>query len=89
VQKIGGWALSTPVCVLESQRFRDTLTLSEPPLPTMNRTVSLWARKHELADLPQQLATFSRTILQQNWLPDAVSRMPWIEPHCAVLGDAT
>ena len=85
VQKAGGWALTTPICMLENPYYRDILDIFNPPFANINRTVSLWARKQEMADLPRQLALLSRRILQQICLQQALNKMPWIGEAFAIL----
>ena len=88
VQKAGGWALTTPVCVLESPYYRDTLDIFSPPFVNTGRTISLWARRQEMAELPRQLAALSRTILRQTCLEQVFERMPWIGGAITVLNGA-
>jgi DNA-binding transcriptional LysR family regulator len=78
VMKCGGWALTTPVCLLDSAQFCEVLEVACTPFPTVGRGVSLWARRGELAGLPKRLAALSREIVEVGCIAPGQARMPWL-----------
>ena len=78
LNKIDGWTLTTPVYLLDSPYFCDQLEAHPSPFPMTARTVSLWARRDELADLPMKLAELSRQIIQDACIQQGLQLMPWL-----------
>lgn len=74
----GGWALTTPICLLDNPDFSSSLEAYRPPFPNTGRTLSLWARRDELSGLPAQLAELSRGILAETCVAPGLAKMPWL-----------
>jgi len=55
-----GFAITTPLCLIESAPAWDRLALASLPGSRMNRTLTLVARRHELAALPRAMAEVAR-----------------------------
>ncbi len=87
ILKLGGWTITTPICLLDTPGFIEQLEMHAPPFPNTGRTVSIWARNGELAGLPERLAEVSRDILTRTTIEPAVADMPWLEGRFKVIHD--
>jgi DNA-binding transcriptional LysR family regulator len=67
---IGGWALATPLCLMDSIRFRDSLDIHPLPFSGFTRSVSLVARRGEFAGLPKRLANLCSGLIEVHLLPE-------------------
>ncbi|MEM8813851.1 MAG: LysR family transcriptional regulator [Pseudomonadota bacterium] len=74
---IGGWALGTPLCMMDSIRFRQSLDVLELPFSGFTRTASLVARRGEFADLPHRLAAVCCRLIRVHLLPEIVDLAPF------------
>ena len=64
-----GWAITTPLCILQaSAHLPGVLPLSLPP-PGFNRTLSLVVRDDSPASLVEQLASAAQGVLRETCLP--------------------
>lgn len=64
-----GWAITTPLCILQaSAHLPGVLPLPLPP-PGFNRTLSLVVRDDSSASLAEQLASAARDVLRESCLP--------------------
>ena len=85
VQKSGGWAITTPLCVLDSERFQGSLDVLRLPFPAMTRTLYLVARRDELGALPADLAALCRQLLSDRLLSPVVEMAPWLDDAFCIL----
>ena len=85
IVKYGGWALTTPICIFNTPHFRNQLDFYQTPFPTVNRTISLWARNDELAALPEDLGGLCRNLVKKSCRSELVKLIPWIEDDFKVL----
>lgn len=65
----GGWSLGTPLNILDSTRFADSVEVLPSPFTRLTRTVSLAARRGELGTLPSRVGEMTREILTTGVLP--------------------
>lgn len=77
---IGGWALGTPLCMMDSVRFRDSLDLHQLPFSGFTRTVSVVARRGEFSDLPQHIANICSKLISVHILPELTNLAPFAAP---------
>ena len=87
VCRSGGWTISTPLNILDSERFRPLLDVHPLPFAAFNREVHLVARAGELGRLPRQLAQLCRALFQSELEPLAREIVPWAGEQLAILGD--
>lgn len=83
----GGWAITTALAFLGAAAPADKLKARPAPLPAFSRTVSLYARRSALSDLPAVCANDLRKALRQTILRDAETRLTFIGDSLLVLGD--
>ncbi|MEM7222502.1 MAG: LysR family transcriptional regulator [Pseudomonadota bacterium] len=79
VEKCGGWAITTPLCLLDSPRARDSLEVHPLPFAGMVRTIHLVARRDELGELPAKLAVLARQLLAERLTLPALAIAPWLK----------
>jgi DNA-binding transcriptional LysR family regulator len=87
ILKVGGWTITTPICLLDTPGFINQLEIFQPPFPNTGRTVSIWARRGELAGLPERLAEMGREILSRTTIEPGIARAPWLEGGLKVIHD--
>lgn len=58
-----GWAISTPLCLLQGRAHLARVRVSALPAPTFSRQITLVAKAGVLGDLPARLAERARLIL--------------------------
>ncbi|WP_241819174.1 LysR family transcriptional regulator [Enterovibrio norvegicus] len=75
-----GWALTTPLCLMQGELFRQQITcLPLPEKDTFFRYLTLIARRNELGNLPETLANDSCKILRQHYLTKIRQDHPWLD----------
>lgn len=85
---IEGWALGTPLCVMDSIRFRDSLDVHPLPFSGFTRTVSVVARRGEFSDLPQRIANVCSKLIKLHILPELTRLAPFSAPKFILHIDA-
>ncbi|QTL02283.1 LysR family transcriptional regulator [Aquabacter sp. L1I39] len=73
-----GFAVSTPLCILEAGIDMARLACWPMPGPAFLRGLTLVARRQELGRAPRELAAFCRAELAQRAVPDLRAWMPWL-----------
>lgn len=80
-----GWPILTPLGWLRPARFRDQVDLVALPFAPLSRTISLTARRGVLGDIPAQMATRLRPILNDLIVGPTVEKVPWLKDRMRVL----
>lgn len=73
-----GWAITTPLCVLEADVPMNDLKIAALPGPSLSRGLTLVARGREMGLLPKQLASHAGDALRKKI-------RPFIQRHCPSL----
>ena len=89
VVKSRGWALTTPLCILDSTRFRDRIDAFPLPFAGFSRKIWLIAHHGELGHLPENLAATCRDKFEGTLLPEAREILPWSGDALRVLAAET
>jgi len=79
VVQSGGWGLTSPLNMLDAERFAPYIDMLHMPFPALSRRIWLIARSDELGRLPERLATDCRRIINRQ----TISRIVEIAPHLA------
>ncbi|MDX1540691.1 MAG: substrate-binding domain-containing protein, partial [Geminicoccaceae bacterium] len=87
VKTIGGWAITTPLCVCDSERFWPELEFRPLPFAGFARTIHLVARRGELGHLPEDLAARCRALIRSRLVSKIEPIMPWVGDDFRVLGE--
>ena len=77
VVRLGGWAISTPLSILEHEQALRQVDIHPLPFPLLTRTVSLVARPQELDPLPARLANLCRRLLRDRVAGRLLKLTPW------------
>jgi len=64
-----GWALTTPLNLMDAERFASHLDVFKMPFPAVSRRIWLIARKEELGALPERLADDCRRLVAAQVAP--------------------
>jgi DNA-binding transcriptional LysR family regulator len=76
-----GWAIMTPLCLLEARPDYDRLLFAPVPPPGFSRRLTLVAHREELGTLPGQVAAALCRAFEDTCLPRLLQRMPWLAPE--------
>ncbi len=87
VIKCGGWALTTPLGLFDSERFRGRLDIRPLPFSGFSRRICLVAHRDELGHLPAKLADMCRELFAHSLVPAALELAPWTRDAFQVLDD--
>jgi DNA-binding transcriptional LysR family regulator len=87
VVQAGGWTLTTPLNLLDAERFIPMVDILPLPFAGETRHVHLVARTEELGHLPEALARDCRRILRDVLVPRFVTIAPEFELAIEVAGD--
>jgi hypothetical protein len=87
VVQTGGWTLSTPLNLLDAERFIPMLDILPMPFAGETRHVYLVARAEELGHLPEALARDCRHILRTVLVPRFAAIAPGFEGAVEVAED--
>jgi len=87
VVQTGGWTLTTPLNLLDAERFIPMVDILPLPFAGETRHVHLVARAEELGHLPEALARDCRRILRDVLVPRFAAIAPGFERAIEVAGD--
>jgi len=79
-----GWALITPLCLLQARADPAAVTPMALPGEGFNRALSLVSRRGEYGELPGTIAAATDEIFQAEWLPKLERFAPWLAAKVAV-----
>ena len=82
-----GWAITTPLNLLDAERFLPDLDILPLPFPALSRRIWLIARDGELGGLPARLADECRTLIAARILPRFASAAPRLRNALEVVYD--
>lgn len=75
-----GFAISTPLCLLQSGLGSSEAQFFPIPEGEFYRELTLTARAQELGELPREVAEDSVALLRQRMLPVLQEQLPWVLP---------
>lgn len=79
-----GWAIATPLCLLQASARLKGVRVLPIPAPGFNRHLHLVTRAKEYGDLPNRIVSLSCEILQRECIPEARSLVPWLKNQIVV-----
>lgn len=71
-----GWALATPLCVLQAMQYLPQIRCLPMPRPMLFRQLTVLARRGELGDVPARVAAAAVSIFKQRCMPQIESFSP-------------
>ena len=87
VAQTGGWTLTTPLNLLDAERFLPSVEIAPLPFAGVSRTIHLIARSQELGHLPEQLAQDCRAMVRERLLPRFAALAPDLAGAVEVIED--
>lgn len=79
-----GFAISTPLCLVEAGLAKDAVVAVPLPGPQLQRTLTLVARRQELGSIPRDLARASGRALKAAVVPRINKLAPWLTDRLSV-----
>jgi len=79
-----GWAILTPLCLLDAVSLAKGTVCAPLPSPGSNRQVSLVARAGELGGMPHRMAVLARQALESRCVPEIRKMMPWLGERLSI-----
>lgn len=79
-----GWAITTPLCLLQSQIHLAGITAIPLPGPALNRTIFQLSREGEFPDITARCYQTSRNALENNIFPQLRKIIPWLGNRIAL-----
>jgi DNA-binding transcriptional LysR family regulator len=73
-----GWALITPLCLLQARVNSDAVVVLPLPGAGLSRELTLISRLGEYGELPQRIAATAATIFDEQWRPKLTRMAPWL-----------
>ena len=73
-----GWAIATPLCLLQARSQIANIRVVPFPAPGFNRQLHLFARAGEYGELPQRVAELACDILKRDCVPELKKLVPWL-----------
>jgi DNA-binding transcriptional LysR family regulator len=80
-----GWTILTPLAVQAAQPLHPEIEVIPLPFAPLERHISLSARAGVLQDMPAQVATHLRALLQTRVVTPSLVAMPWLKNTLRVL----
>ena len=80
-----GWTILTPLAVQTARPLHGKIAVMTLPFAPLERRISLSARAGVLRDMPAQVATTLRDLLQSRVVTPSLAAMPWLNDSLRVL----
>jgi DNA-binding transcriptional LysR family regulator len=74
-----GWTILTPLGVSHAKRFRDKVDVFPLPFAPLSRTISQFARRDILGEMPGEIAERLRQLLRERIVAPHIRRTPWLK----------
>ncbi|WP_076409687.1 LysR family transcriptional regulator [Shewanella sp. UCD-KL12] len=80
-----GWTITTPLCLYQSGiELNQVRCLPLPNKAPLHRQLTLVCRRHELGDLPLQMAKDSCEIIKHTFVTELRKTLPWLEAKITI-----
>lgn len=73
-----GWALTTPLCLLQGRSWLDQVAVLPLPGPGLARTLHQVSRQGEFQEMAEMFWQFSRQALAMEIFPQMSAHLPWL-----------
>ncbi len=80
-----GWTILTPMGVTHAKRFCDQVDMMPLPAGVLSRSISVFARRGILGEMPTTIAENLRDLLGARIIAPQVRRLPWLEGKLRIL----
>ena len=82
-----GWAITTPLCMLDARPAADGVFCAPLPPPALSRQLMLVARSGETGGIASRIADLARGVLETRCAPEIGRLFPWMAGEFSVGGD--
>ncbi len=73
-----GWAITTPLCMLDARPAANRVHCAPLPPPAVSRQLMLVARSGEMGSIPARIADLTRQVLATRCAPEIAGMFPWL-----------
>jgi DNA-binding transcriptional LysR family regulator len=73
-----GWAITTPLCMLDARLAANSVFCAPLPPPALARQLMLVARSGEMGGIPSRVADLARRVLETRCAPEIAGMFPWL-----------
>lgn len=73
-----GWALISPLCILQGVGYIDNIYISDLPNKNLTRTVYLISRTGEHEEVVKDIVISNKNAIEKNILPKLEKKLPWL-----------
>ncbi|MFS8086327.1 MAG: LysR family transcriptional regulator [Acidobacteriota bacterium] len=73
-----GWAITTPLCMLDARTAANSVFCAPLPPPALSRQLMLVARSGEMGAIPSRIADLTRRVLAERCAPEIAAMFPWV-----------
>ena len=73
-----GWAITTPLCMLDVRPSAQGVFCAPLPEPALSRQLVLVARSGEMGGIPARIADLARNVLETRCAPEIGRMFPWL-----------
>ena len=73
-----GWAITTPLCMLDARPAANSVFCAPLPAPALSRQLMLVARSGEMGGIPARIAELVQRVLQTRCAPEIAAMFPWL-----------
>ena len=80
-----GWTILTPLALHQARAMRARVEVQPLPFAPLERTLSLSARAGVLRDMPMQIASHLKALIETEVVAPALESHPWLAPTLRVL----
>ncbi len=82
-----GWAVTTPLGYMRAGRFHEQVAAYPLPFNPFSRTISLYASADWAGDVPLDVASTMRRLVQTHVIEPALQQLPWLAGDLCLLED--
>ena len=82
-----GWAITTPLCMLDARADAHSVFCAPLPPPALSRQLTLVARSGEMGAIASRIAELTRGVLETRCAPEIGRMFPWMAGDFRIGGD--
>jgi DNA-binding transcriptional LysR family regulator len=80
----GGWAITTPLCLVGVRADMSRIRVLPFPGPKFTRSLALLSRVRELGHVPAMISRLAKSYLEDNSIPQILAGSPWLKNQLKV-----
>lgn len=79
-----GWAITTPICLMQATTHMSRLSIEPLQRPGFRRRIFLVSHQNELGELPRTVAAIATRACKTTYEPQLLAMMPWLRDSLKV-----